>query len=71
MFKACGMLSCVSESAVLDVSNDPIDFIISSITIYLELIDCQDKGRKKFQNFVKYIPKDTMYREINSFLSMP
>ena len=26
MFKACGMLSCVSESAVLDVSNDPIAF---------------------------------------------
>jgi hypothetical protein len=61
MFKACGMLSCVSESTV---SNDPIAFINAiHHSNLLELIDCQDEGTENFQNFGQYVPKDKMYKK--------
>jgi hypothetical protein len=64
MFKACGILSCVSESAVLDVSNDPIAFITAiKHSNFIELIDCQDEGTENFQNVGKYVPKDTKYKK--------
>jgi hypothetical protein len=64
MFTACGMLSCVSESALLDVSNDPIAFItaINHFSL-LELIDCPDECTENFQNFGQYVPKDTVYKK--------
>ena len=52
MFQACGMVSCVSESAFLDVSNDTIAFITAiKHSSFLELVDCQDEGTENIQNF--------------------
>jgi len=43
------MLNCVSESAVLYVSNDPVAFITAiKHSSFLELIDCQDEGTENF-----------------------
>lgn len=59
------MLSCVSESAFLKVSNDPIAFITAiKHSNFLRLIACQDDGTEKFHNFGKYVPKDTKCKKV-------
>jgi hypothetical protein len=58
------MLSCASDSADLEVSNDHVTLITAiNHSSLLELIDYQDEGSENFQNFVKYVPKDTVYKK--------